>query len=345
MSVVVRPARLDTDGGCIIKLLSTHLNATYDRRRLEWVCCDNPEGLGRVWVSVDATTGEIVGTAAALSRRIYVDGEENTAWVFGDFCLNPQYRSLGPALQLQRACLNVLKTNEGAFCYDFPSPSMVAVYKRLGFAITGRMLRLAKLLRVDRKVREILKDPLARRAVIAVGNTLLNLAPTKVTADEFLEITVHHGLCGEEFTLLAEQQRGKFEICLQRSAEYLNWRYVNNPFATYEIITARRYGQLKGYAVWTQAREDASVVDLFGENNPAIVKALLAEVVARLTNCGVTTLSLWLNESHPWFSWCSEMGFRQRDAVPMVCVPGPALGKSVDLRSAKWFLMQGDRDG
>ncbi len=82
------------------------------------------------------------------------------------------------------------------------------------------------------------------------------------------------------------------------------------------------------------------MVDLFGENNPAIVRALLAEVVVRLRNSGVTTVSLWLSESHPWLSLFSEMGFRLRDSVPMVCIPGP----SVDLRGANWFLMQGDRD-
>ena len=140
------------------------------------------------------------------------------------------------------------------------------------------------------------------------------------------------------------EQRGKQEICLQRSAEYLNWRYVNNPLTSYEIITARLHGKLKGYTVWTQAGEDATVVDLFGENNPAIVKALLAEIVARLRNSGVMTFSLWLNESHPWLSLFSEMGFRLRDSVPLMIIPSKTFARKIDPQLTGWYLMQGDRD-
>ena len=35
---------------------------------------------------------------------------------------------------------------------------MAAVYKRLGFSVTGKMLRLAKPLRVDRKVKEMIEN-------------------------------------------------------------------------------------------------------------------------------------------------------------------------------------------
>jgi hypothetical protein len=200
-----------------------------------------------------------------------------------------------------------------------------------------------------------MKNRAVRRVLSSVGNTFLKLAlpngtrtynrrDWRGTADKALEMSTQNGHCGDEFTALMHEQRGKHEICLQRSAEYLNWRYVNNPLTSYEIVTARLHGKLKGYAVWTKAEEDATVVDLFGDNNPAIVKALLAEVIARLTNCGVMTVSLSLTESHPWLSWCTEMGFRARDSVPMICIPGTVLGDSIDVRRAKWFLTHGDRD-
>ena len=91
-------------------------------------------------------------------------------------------------------------------------------------------------------------------------------------------------------------------------------------------------------------QEDPSVLDMFGENDPAIVKGLLSEVIACLTRSRVMTLSLWLNESHPWLAWCLELGFRVRDFTPIVCVPARSLSKTLDLPNNKWFLMQGDRD-
>ena len=119
---------------------------------------------------------------------------------------------------------------------------------------------------------------------------------------------------------------------------------MNSPLTSYEIIAARLQGKLKGYTVWTQAEEDATVVDLFGENNPAMVKALLAEVVVRLRNSGVMTVSLWLNESHPWLSLFSEMGFGLRDSVPLMIIPSKTFARKIDPQLTGWYLMQGDRD-
>jgi hypothetical protein len=124
----------------------------------------------------------------------------------------------------------------------------------------------------------------------------------------------------------------------------LNWRYVSYPLASYEIMTARQHGKLKGYVIWTHAGEEASVVDLFGHNDSAMVRALLAGVIGRLTTRGVTTLSVWLSESHPWIPACSEMGFRARDFLPLICVPGPAGVNLAGVKTTKWFIMHGDRD-
>ena len=130
---------------------------------------------------------------------------------------------------------------------------MVAVYKRLGIEPTGRMLRLAKLLRVDRKVRERISLPAAQRAISTVGNTFLRLAPTNFIPDPSLKLSTHEGQCGEEFSVLASRHSSRLGICLKRSAEYLNWRYADNRLAGFEFITASRRGKLNGYAVWTQA--------------------------------------------------------------------------------------------
>jgi hypothetical protein len=344
MAITTVDADLSRDRELLIDTLSRFLTPLADVQRFDWLYKNNPEGVARTWLATDTETGRVVGTAAAFPRRCYLGQSKISAWVFGDFCFDAQYRSLGPALQLQRACLRVLESDSAVFSYDFPSASMLAVYKRLGFQVTMTMVRLARLLRVDRKVRNVINIPAAEQVISTAGNTLLRLVSANIVPDRSVELHRHQGSCGEEFTMLAEEQRGRNGMCIQRSAEYLNWRYVNNPLTQHKFLTARQHGILKGYAVWTQAGNDAFVVDLFGENNPAIVKGLLSEVVSYLTERGVMTLSVWLNDSHPWLPWYSEMGFRSRESIPMVCIPGSGIGNLVSLRSAKWFLMQGDRD-
>jgi hypothetical protein len=344
MGVVVREASLPSESAVIVDVLARDLTPLSDERRCEWLYMKGPHGVARAWIAKDEKRGSVIGVAGAFPRLVWMDNKTILAWILGDFCLASAYRSLGPALQLQRSCLSVLEGKEGTLCYDFPSASMVAVYKRLGFSPTGRLLRLARLLRFDRKVREIVRFPLVAHAVSTLGNSVLGAIPRARSSDSSMEISTYHGRCGDEFSILDREHRHRLGISTQRSAQYLNWRYIDNPMTNYEIITARRHGELKGYAVWTQSEEDASVVDLLGENDPAVVKGLLNEIIAIVRNRGVMTLSVWLNYNHPWLSWYTEMGFRVRDSAPIICVPSPSLGNPVEIQAATWFLMQGDRD-
>jgi len=344
VAIAITQAHLDRERDLLIDTLRRLLTPLSNGARFNWLYNNSPHGAARGWLVIDRGRDAIVGMAAAFPRRFYVGGSEVFTWVLGDFCLEPQYRSLGPALQLQRACLRVVEQDPSAFCYDFPGGSMVAVYKRLGFSVIGKLLRVAKPLRVDRKVKEMIKNPTAQRVVSFAGNAFLKIGLPKGTADGTLEMTIQDGPCGEEFTALMHEQRGKFEICLQRSAEYLNWRYANNPLAHHEIVTARRNGRLVGYVVWTQTNEDASIVDLFGEKNPGMLKCLVGEVAARTQKRGVMTLSVSINESHPWRSLFAEMGFHLRDSCPVVIIPSKAFTRKIDPQLIGWHLMQGDRD-
>ena len=344
MTIKIADADLAAHRELLIKTFYRLLTGQSDGRRFDWLYRNGPHGEARAWLAIDGNQETVIGAAAAFPRRFYVGDREISGWVLGDFCLDAGYRSLGPALQLQRACLGVTESNGGMFCYDFPSASMVAVYKRLGIEPTGKMLRLAKPLRVDRKVKEMIKNAAVERMVTSVGNALLKRASARADTDESLEVAVHAQLCGEEFTVLAQEQRGKFGLCLDRSAEYLNWRYISNPLARHEIVTARRNGRLVGYVVWTRVGEDASIVDFFGEEDSGMARRLVAEIATLAQECGVMTLSVSLNESHPLLSLFCEMGFRLRDSVPVVIIPSKTFPHKIDPQLTGWYLMQGDRD-
>jgi len=73
-------------------------------------------------------------------------------------------------------------------------------------------------------------------------------------------------------------------------------------------------------------------------------KRLVGEVTALTQARGVMTLSVSVNESHPWLSLFSEMGFHLRDSVPVVIIPSKAFAGNSNPQLAGWYLMQGDRD-
>ena len=117
----------------IIAFTQRNLDAKCTRARFEWLYLQNPFGLARVWIATEDTRRRTIGIAAAFPRQVWVDGKLCKGWVLGDFCVAAESRSLGPALLLQRACLSSLANDGNCVWYDFPSHSMLAVYRRLGF--------------------------------------------------------------------------------------------------------------------------------------------------------------------------------------------------------------------
>jgi len=345
VAIVIREADILVDRQMLIGFLYQHLTKQSDDRRFDWLYLHNPHGRARAWIAMDTDTQAVVGVAGAFPRKVYIGRCEELGWVLGDFCMSPRYRSLGPAVQLQRACLAEVNSGKVAFCYDFPSTNMTAIYKRLGIHSFGQMLRLAKPLCIDRKIEGIIKMPLIARVLSTPGNFLLALHDLKPESSGTLTISLYEGNCGKEFSILAQQIGGQYGACVQRSAEYLNWRYLANPLRRYELLTAHRDGSLLAYAVFTHTGKDAMLVDLFGIEELIVLRSLVDRLVVLLRKRGVITLSASMLESHPWVGLLQRSGFRPRETNPVVIyTPGYAPSEVNTFKDVNWFLMQGDRD-
>ena len=345
MQVKVRSANLEADRVLLIDTHLRYLTPHSNAARFDWLYRHNPHGQGQVWIAYDPTNGAIIGTASAFPRCLSIAGHKEKGWVLGDFCVNESYRSLGPALQLQRACLAAVDTGQMTFCYDFPSTGMMAIYRRLRIEPSGHMLRMAKPLRVDRKLGTLVHYPPVARGLRAMGNTMLALRDITVKDDRAVTISLHDGRCGEEFSTLAHHVSHRYEACIQRSAAYLNWRYLAHPLHQHEVLTARRGGALLAYAVFMQTGEDAALVDLLGVENPTILSSLVKRVIALLRKRGVITVSALMIASHPWRGMLHRLGFKAREASPVMVYASPHSQTKYSLGEGhNWFLMQGDRD-
>lgn len=343
MAIGIRPGTLDADRLSAIGLLARHLNPAYDTARFDWLHTRNPAGPGRFWMAVDLATGETVGTAAAFPRLFSVRGCEERGWVLGDFCVSDRHRSLGPALKLQRSCLDLAADARTPFCYDFPSRAMMTVYQRLRITPRGQMRRLVKLLRIEHKLAELTGLPGVARSIGGVLDGFRALRRRLPTTSRGLSLDLHSGPFGEEFSQLAEHESASYGICLKRSAAYLNWRYRDNPTAAFEIVTARRQGRLVGYAVFTRDGAGATLVDLFGSQERRILAVLVRAASAVARQRGGASLSVSLPDSHPWVGLFRRLGFARREATPFML--SAATGSSVDTAiDSELFLMSGDRD-
>lgn len=343
MATIVREADLDADAATIQECLRRFLTPHADLPRYQWLYRDNPQGQVRAWLAIDVSTQSVIGSAAAFPRRLYENGQAVSAWVLGDFCIDDRYRVLGPALTLQRAMLAALESSGARYCYDFPGEKMVAIYKRMGIAPAARMVRMARLLRLDRKVAEHVRLPWVAGAVSAIGNCLLPALARRPRIGS-TDYQVMTGGCGEEFTRLHERIADRHGACVERSAAYLNWRFIDNPYRDLKIMAARQGGDLVAYAVFGRSGDEGTIADLFGVADDDVLAGLLHQVVSQLRADGVFTVNCELIESHPWLGVVEAMGFRRRETKPWIAFPLPR-GSSDELSVVReWFVMHGDRD-
>jgi GNAT superfamily N-acetyltransferase len=347
LNIQIREADLDRDGVRIADALSKYLTPLADLQRFDWLYNRNPNGKARAWVGL--IEGDLVATAAVFPRRAYFNKSEIIAWVLGDFCVSDRHRSLGPAVALQRALLHASDSNGIPVSYDFPSAAMRAVYKRLQLEPFGQMVRMAKVLRLDRKFREHIRYGPLSKTLTPIGNALLSAtAAFRPAVDRTLKISLQEGKCGGEFDALARRVGISFEFCVRRSAEYLNWRYLENPYKKHGLMKAERDGELLGFLIFSQTGADGEIVDVFAEDNSAILGRLINEVVELFRRRGVMTVSVELIASHPWIGLFKKFGFYSRENKPLMVYASnqarPLVIHNGGSSHSAWFITGGDRD-
>jgi hypothetical protein len=339
VALEVVAADLDADRHAIVACLARHLTERPEDTRFDWLYREGPHGTARAWLARETTTGEIVGVAAAFPRRLRIRGVSYTALILGDFCIAEAYRSLGPALRLQRACLGPIDAGEAAFCYDFPSAGMVGVYHRLGIKPHGQVVRWARPLRIDPAVRRLVRDERLAATVSRVANAVLALRQAK-GGTRGIRVDVEHGSWQAMADVAGKAVTG-YDIFTERSEGYLRWRYERNPTCRYTVLGARHDGGMTGYAVLAEGQAHVLVAELIAPDEAAR-QALLVGAAGWAGRNGAVTLSLPLLEGDPLAALARRTGFRPRESRPLMVYAGVA--PHIDVAGHRWLLTHGDRD-
>jgi hypothetical protein len=117
----------------------------------------------------------------------------------------------------------------------------------------------------------------------------------------------------ERFEALSEELSSSFKICCVRDSSYLRWRFLNNPFRKYVLlsVTRKRDDRLHGFAALEVSEHIGFVTEFFVRPEDDVVKALLIG----LMRFGVSRSihSLWfelINPTGPFARDLARCGFK-----------------------------------
>lgn len=345
MSLLVRSVEFESEREAFIAALQKQVPYLPHARLFPWLYCRNPNGAARAWVAVDSGNDEIVGVAAAFPRRIRHCGSEALGYLLGDFGIDVRHRSLGLAVALQRACLEGLAECGAKFVIDFPSDSMLSVYKRLRIDGAERLVRYAKPLRVDRKMARAMPIRLVANAASALGNAGIRIRDRHLDRLESCTVTAEKGPWGEELNELINKCIADIAGSVIRTAAYLNWRYYQHPEREYIMLTARRSGALVGYAICQITNEDWYIDDLLAENDE-VRRSLVVATLKIARERHVHTISApWLSTDAAAAQIFESCHFRARESRPVVLLEQSKKAAGfTPVRESGWHLTRGDAE-
>jgi hypothetical protein len=343
MAVIVRPVDLDREREELLAVLEQNLADLPHARRFKWIYCDNPEGPAWSWFVCDRASGRIHGVASVFRRAMWLGSRVSLCGQVGDFAIDADHRSLGPAVMLQRATFGPVDEGHLALCYDCPPHERgMSTFRRLGMKADASLVRHARLLRTDRRL--VGRLGAVGRVLAPVGNALLRVAAGRRARPAGIVIARHDGRFDEEFSVLDRAVAAPDVIRGRRSAVDLNWRYRDDPLNDYVVLTARRRAELIGFVVLSVGAGDMVIVDLFGDLSTVETLGLLEAAADEARATGAETLHLSVSDGGRLTPHLHRAGFHRREEGPRVVAYAASRGGAAGSRDAgwRWDLTQSD---
>jgi hypothetical protein len=276
---------------------------------------------------------------------VRVDGRLLRALDLSDFAVDPAHRSLGPALELLRATLDPVRSGEFDFCYDHPSESMLALYRRASIAPVAPIRRFVRPLSVTPVLERRWGRGLRSTVLGTAGDVLVRARDRLRARPDGFGVARLEGRCGEEFDELDGRLAKRSRVAGVRTAAHLNWRYLDHATWRHEMLCARRDGRLEGFAAFRAEPEHVLTVVDVCVAAPGAAHALARKLVAIGHEREASSIWSEALEGGPTARLLAELGFLAREAGPGLVVYS---GGRPDLaflgNPASWWMLNGDRD-
>ena len=285
MGLAIRRVSLPQDRPEMIDILNRNFGDGQEHR-FDWRHSLNPAGESWSWFLYDTSTLTTVAMTTLFPRHMLVNGKKTRGGQVGEFAVDSSHRSLGPAVQLQRATFEPVNAGDLSFCYDCPPHDQgMSTFERIGMQPNCEVYRYALPLRSDEYFVKRLGHGAWTKPVVAAANLILRARGVKKSTTN-LEISEHTGRFDDEFSHLDEVASLPGSVRASRDATDLNWRYMEDPLASlslpngttgrYHTFVARQAGELKAFlAFYIQSDGIAILVDLFGLDLPETGLALI----------------------------------------------------------------------
>lgn len=333
---------------CKGELLSFR-NANRDEKRdmhyFDWRYLGRPNKAEPIIVWAESDHGEKIGALSVILHHFIVNNRIDHIGILGDISVVKEWRGRGIAQQMFRYLTETEEVKQIRAMVVLPNKDAARALVKSGWRNIAIMQRYAKLIKVERKLTELLNLGWLSRLVAIPVNYLLKVLSreTYVRDVDGYEGTMID-VVDQRFDGLWNAAKKDGIIIGQRNTEYLAWRYMKHPLVKYHIYTLSLNSELCGYIVYHSGGGTCYIDDLFCISRNKHPRYLLRLFLRHIRSTDIERVTLSMNNDI-FNLGLSECGFVKRfsDWAIMVFTGGKP-DNSLLLNGSKWYLTYGDKD-
>jgi hypothetical protein len=229
MSYEIIKSDIHEDGDTIIGLWNKNNEKKIDQK-FDWMYLSNPDGLASTWLVKQQETSDIVGMASVFPRNFRFNDRVYKAGIQGDFFIQKDHRSFGPALMLIRAIVKSLENSDIDFLYAFPNRQAKPIFRRAGYNYLGATKKHIRLLNINRLLADKTNLPNSLLNIVGpISNQLIKLIYPDTWVFNFgrFETRITNTIDFDIEYLLSKYHESCFTT--EKTDYYLKWKYENDP--------------------------------------------------------------------------------------------------------------------
>lgn len=317
-----------------------------DINRYDWLYTNGNQYQTSCFV-LKSSDGKIIGMNGAFVRKIYIGDECVNSGQAIDLLVDKKHRTVGPALQLQRAVLDYFQQLDIKLAYGIPLPAAEAIMKRLGYKSLGKYYRFIMPLHSRFYLRKYLP-----RVIVSMISPIVDIVLRIRTGNCFLKQDAKLKFNPSDdidvrFDELWNQRGHKFQITGLRTSAYLKWRFIEMPEKLYKVFTMNTIeNTLNAYVIYRVVDDSVEIADMFYRDN-ADLKCLFVMFCRYMYKSGYKAVSFRYFGTQNMVSTLRHSGFIQRaEELSLLVKLDVELEEAYPGLSNKdcWYLTDADKD-
>lgn len=311
----------------------------------------NPFGRNIRWVA--ECNGKIVGHIARIPLPIKMEKETLKGSIAGDAATHPNFRRRGIYRTLSESSWRDAIRDGIVVSFADASRTLISFVRRIGISHISKIAILVNPLNPRKMIEKRHGQGLLAKAVSHGIRSAFDLLTITKKKEQIRGLkTSKISAFDDRIDVFWNTVSRFYGIIVVRNKAYLNWKYFERPYLSFDVFLAEVEGTVLGYIVLSTSVEDSSrkglLVDLMAfPGRTDVTQCLISRAIQHFKKTRVGDAECWMLKNNPFYKSLIRQGFLATPtflsrADLVVRVDSSKVSEAFVKDSRNWYTTLGD---